>query len=70
MTTGPLPASGRVDQIVFAWSDRLLAGGRGLGPVATSLGTDGLRVWNERLAGGDVAVGQWLSGAAECAALG
>ncbi|MES9607914.1 hypothetical protein [Actinomadura sp. NPDC000929] len=70
MTTGPLPPSGRVDQIVFAWSDRLLAGGRGLGPVATSLGTDGLRVWNERLAGGDVAVGQWLSGAAECAALG
>ncbi|MEU4823623.1 hypothetical protein AB0H37_17305 [Actinomadura sp. NPDC023710] len=70
MRTGPLPAPGRVDQIVFAWSDRLLAGGRGLGPVATSLGTDGLRVWNERLAGGDVAVGQWLSGAAECAALG
>ncbi|MES9539459.1 hypothetical protein [Actinomadura sp. NPDC000600] len=70
MTTGPLPASDRVDQIVFAWSDRLLAGGRGLGPVATSLDADGLRVWNERLAGGDVAVGQWLSGLAECAALG
>ncbi|MGI5200631.1 hypothetical protein ACQEU6_03365 [Spirillospora sp. CA-108201] len=70
MTTGSPPARGRVDQIVFAWSDRLLAGGRGLGPVATSLGADGLRVWNERLAGGDVAVGQWLSGAAECAALG
>ncbi|MGI5422171.1 hypothetical protein [Actinomadura luteofluorescens] len=70
MTTGPLPPPGRVDQIVFAWSDRLLAGGRGLGPVATSLGADGLRVWNERLAGGDVAVGQWLSGAPECAALG
>ncbi|GGQ25870.1 hypothetical protein BKA00_002409 [Actinomadura coerulea] len=70
MTTRSSPAPGRVDQIVFAWSDRLLAGGRGLGPVATSLGTDGLRVWNERLAGGDVAVGQWLAGAAECAALG
>ncbi|MFI0354477.1 hypothetical protein [Actinomadura sp. 9N407] len=65
----PNPAV-RVDQIVFVWSDRLLIGGSGLGPVATSLDPDGLRGWNERLVGGDVAVGQWHQGGAECVALG
>ena len=40
MTSAP---PNRVDQIVFAWSDRLLIGGSGLGPVATSLDVDGLR---------------------------
>ncbi|WP_067795308.1 hypothetical protein [Actinomadura formosensis] len=70
MTTGSPNRVGRVDQIVFAWSDRLLIGGSGLGPVATSLDPDGLRRWNDRLVGGDVAVGQWHHGAAECVALG
>ncbi|POM27806.1 hypothetical protein BTM25_22280 [Actinomadura rubteroloni] len=60
----------RVDHIVFTWSDRLLVGGSGLGPVASSLGPDALRVWNQRLAGGDIAVGQWFHGAPECVALG
>ncbi|MFC0038624.1 hypothetical protein [Actinomadura rayongensis] len=60
----------RVDHIVFTWSDRLLIGGSGLGPVASSLGPDALRMWNQRLAGGDIAVGQWFHGAPECVALG
>ncbi|WP_018653279.1 hypothetical protein [Actinomadura flavalba] len=68
MTVGT--ATDRVDQIVFAWSDRLLLGGSGLGPVATSLPSDDLRVWSGWLHGGDIAVGQWLDKAPECVAFG
>ncbi|RFS82254.1 hypothetical protein D0T12_28895 [Actinomadura spongiicola] len=68
--SGSAPSPDRVDHIVFAWSERLLVGGNGLGPVATSLDRDALRLWTDRLVGGDAAVGQWHHGAPECVALG
>ncbi|QKG25630.1 hypothetical protein [Actinomadura verrucosospora] len=68
--TAPDKVSGGIDQIVFTWSDRLLTGGSGLGPVASSLDPNELARWSALLEGGAIATGQWLQGAAKCVALG
>ncbi|OXM68663.1 hypothetical protein CF165_11265 [Amycolatopsis vastitatis] len=47
--TEQLTRHGTVDQIVYRWSPRSLTGKRGVGPVATSLDADALRVWDGRL---------------------
>ena len=47
--TEQLTRHGTIDQIVYRWSPRSLTGKRGVGPVATSLDADALRVWDGRL---------------------
>jgi hypothetical protein len=52
----PYGTGGRLDQIVFAWSEDSLTGTRGIGPVAASLPVEELQRWTGRLKGAAWAV--------------
>ncbi len=44
----------RIHQVVFRWTDQHLLGGRGIGPVGTSLGQRDLAWWSGLLDNGDL----------------
>ncbi|WP_433256942.1 hypothetical protein ACQPYK_18990 [Streptosporangium sp. CA-135522] len=59
-----------IHQIVFRWSEELLVGRRGLGPVASSLDGQQLVDWSVLLRAGDFVQGMWTDGAANAPAVG
>lgn len=39
----------RLDQVIYTWSERSLLGGKGMGPIASSLPLDRLEIWDPLL---------------------
>ncbi|OUC79112.1 hypothetical protein, partial [Streptosporangium minutum] len=59
-----------IHQIVFRWSEELLVGRRGLGPVASSLDGQELADWSVLLRAGDFVQGMWTDGSGDAPAMG